>query len=153
MVHILRRKPKYLFKDMFFHLKDFPGSSAGKESTCNAGDLGSVLGLGRSPGEGNGNPLQYSGLASFMGSQRVGHDWEPFFHLNVICPFGPRGSDGSEVAGPRVSQSLVLPTCFAHMSSDSPVLGYHLFPTGTLIQVRIRQAKNKIKWVVQIKIN
>ena len=36
--------------------------SAGKESTCNEGDLGSILGLGRSPGEGNGYPLQYSGL-------------------------------------------------------------------------------------------
>ena len=34
----------------------FPGGSAGKESTCNAGDLGSVLGLGRSPGEGKGYP-------------------------------------------------------------------------------------------------
>ena len=36
--------------------------SAGKESACNAGDLGSIPGLGRSPGEGKGNPLQYSGL-------------------------------------------------------------------------------------------
>ena len=40
----------------------FPGGSAGKESACNAGDLGSAPGLGRSPGEGNGYPLQYSGL-------------------------------------------------------------------------------------------
>ena len=38
------------------------GGSAGKESACNAGDLGSIPGLGRSPGEANGNPLQYSGL-------------------------------------------------------------------------------------------
>ena len=38
---------------------DFPGGSDGKESTCNAGDLGSVPELGRSPGGGNGNPLQY----------------------------------------------------------------------------------------------
>jgi len=38
----------------------FPGSSAGKESTCNAGDPGSIPGLGRSPGEGIGYPLQYS---------------------------------------------------------------------------------------------
>ena len=37
----------------------FPGSSDGKESVCNAGDLGSIPGSGRSPGEGNGNPLQY----------------------------------------------------------------------------------------------
>ena len=40
----------------------FPGGSAGKESTCNAGDLGWIPGLGRSPGEGKGHPLQYSGL-------------------------------------------------------------------------------------------
>ena len=40
----------------------FPDGSDYKESTCNAGDLGSLPGLGRSPGEGKGNPLQYSGL-------------------------------------------------------------------------------------------
>ena len=40
----------------------FPCGSAGKESACNAGDMGSIPGLGRSPGEGNGNPLQYSCL-------------------------------------------------------------------------------------------
>ena len=40
----------------------FPGDLAGKESACNAGDLGSIFGLGRSPGKGNGYPLQYSGL-------------------------------------------------------------------------------------------
>ena len=40
----------------------FPCGSAGKESACNAGDLGLISGLGRSPGEGNGYPLQYSGL-------------------------------------------------------------------------------------------
>ena len=40
----------------------FPSSSAGKESTCNAGDMGSISGLGRFPGEGKGYPLQYSGL-------------------------------------------------------------------------------------------
>ena len=40
----------------------FPGGSTSKESTCNAGDLGSIPGLGRSPGEGKSYPLQYSGL-------------------------------------------------------------------------------------------
>ena len=40
----------------------FPCGSAGKESTCNAGDLCLIPGLGRSPREGNGYPLQYSGL-------------------------------------------------------------------------------------------
>ena len=44
----------------------FPGGSDGKESACNVGDLGSIPGLGRSPGEGNGYPLQYSGLENSM---------------------------------------------------------------------------------------
>ena len=44
----------------------FPYGSAGKESTCNVGDLGSTPGLGRSPGEGKGYPLQYSGLENSM---------------------------------------------------------------------------------------
>ena len=44
----------------------FLASSAGKESTCNAADLGSILRLGRSPGEGNGYPLQYSWLENSM---------------------------------------------------------------------------------------
>ena len=44
----------------------FPCGSAGKESTCNAGDQGSIPGLGRSTGEGKGYPLQYSGLENSM---------------------------------------------------------------------------------------
>jgi len=56
-----------------------PCDSAGKESTCNEGDLGSIPGLGRYPGEGKGYPLQHSGLKKSMdcmpmGLQRVGHD-------------------------------------------------------------------------------
>ena len=64
--------------------KDFPGGSEVKASAWNAGDQGSIPGSGRSPGEGNGNSLQYScldrgpgGLQS-MGSQRVGHDCVTF---------------------------------------------------------------------------
>ena len=45
----------------------FPYRSVGEESACNAGDPSSVPGLGRSPGEGNGNPLQYSCLENLMG--------------------------------------------------------------------------------------
>ena len=44
----------------------FLGSSAGKETACNAGDPGSIPGLGRSPGEGKGYPVQYSGLENSM---------------------------------------------------------------------------------------
>ena len=46
----------------------FPGSSVGKESTWNVGNAGSISGLGRSPGEGNGYPLQYSDLENSMDS-------------------------------------------------------------------------------------
>ena len=62
----------------------FPGSSDSKASAHNAGDLGLIPGLGRSPGEGNGNPLQYSCLvnpvdggarqAKAHGVNKVGHD-------------------------------------------------------------------------------
>ena len=44
----------------------FPGGSEGKASACNAGDLGSIPGSGRSPGKGNGNPLQYPCLENPM---------------------------------------------------------------------------------------
>ena len=48
------------------NLCGFPGGSDGKASACNEGDLGLILGLGRSPGEGNGNPLQHSCLENPM---------------------------------------------------------------------------------------
>ena len=51
----------------------FPGGSDGKEFTCNEGDLGSIPGLGRSPGEGNDYPLQYSGLENSMDFSPWGH--------------------------------------------------------------------------------
>ena len=51
---------------LYFHKRDFPGGSDGKESAYNAGDPGSNPGLGRSPGEETSNPLQYSCLQNFM---------------------------------------------------------------------------------------
>ena len=51
---------------MPYRLRGFPCGSAGKESACNAGDVGSILGLGISPGEGKVYPLQYSGLENSM---------------------------------------------------------------------------------------
>ena len=50
---------------------DFPDSSAGKESACNAGDLGSIPGLRRAPGGGHGNPLQYSCLENPHGQRTL----------------------------------------------------------------------------------
>ncbi|XDA86401.1 hypothetical protein R6Z07M_016114 [Ovis aries] len=57
---------KCLFCLLFIYMKSFSGSSDSLVSACNAGDLGSIPGLGRYPGEGNGNPLQYSCLESSM---------------------------------------------------------------------------------------
>ena len=69
---------RYLFsvQQTVFSL-GFPHSSISKESACNAGDLGLILGLGRSPGEGNGNPLQYSCLKNPMdrGTQQATVHW------------------------------------------------------------------------------
>ena len=68
----------------FLILEVIPGGSFGRESACNTGDPGLIPGSGRSPGEGNGNPLQYSCLenptgrgawqATVHGIQRVRHD-------------------------------------------------------------------------------
>ena len=49
----------------------FPGGADGKESASNAGDLGSIPGLGRSPGKGHGNPLQYSCLVNPHGQRSL----------------------------------------------------------------------------------
>ena len=81
----------------------FPGGSDSKESACNAGDLGLIPGLGRPPGGGHGNPLQYSclenphgqrSLADYspIGLQRVRHDWATQ-HSTVKFPpqVGPKG--------------------------------------------------------------
>ena len=74
---------------------DFPGDSSSKESACNAGTAGLIPGSGRSPGGGNGNPLQYSCLENPMdigawwaivqstGSQRIGHDWSNLACMNT----------------------------------------------------------------------
>ena len=51
---------------IYIESRGLPGASDGKESACNAGDLGSIPGLGRSSGEGNGNPLRYSCLENSM---------------------------------------------------------------------------------------
>ena len=64
-------KKKEILDRIFFlcqHVLDqlFPGNSVGKESACSAGDPGSIPGSGRSPGEGNGKPLQYPCLENLM---------------------------------------------------------------------------------------
>ena len=62
----------------------FPGDSDGKESACNAGDLGSIPGLGRYPGGRHGNPLQYSCLENSHG-------------LRSLVGYSPQGRKEAEV--------------------------------------------------------
>ena len=77
----------------------FPCDSAGKESACNAGDLGPIPGLGRSPGEGNSYPLEYSGLENSMDcmvhgvtkSQTWLIDFHFHFHFPIFLPKTSRG--------------------------------------------------------------
>ena len=74
--------------------KGFPAGAEVKASACNVGDLASIPGSGRSPGEGNGNPLQYSCLENPMDggawwarvhrSQRVEHNWVTSFSLSHL---------------------------------------------------------------------
>ena len=77
----------------------FLGSSSGKETACNAGDLGSVPGLRRSPGGGHGNPFQYSYLENLHGQR----------NLAGCSPWGPKESDVTEWLSTAVKY-LVLKT-------------------------------------------
>ena len=61
---------------VLLYFSGFPGGSEVKASACNAGDMGSILGLGKSPGEGNGNPFQYSCLENPMD----GGAWQATVH-------------------------------------------------------------------------
>ena len=75
-----------LFISIYLFSLGFSGGSDGKESTRDAGDLGSIPGSGRSPGEGNGNPLQYSCHGKF-------HGWR---NLVGYFPWGCKESDMTE---------------------------------------------------------
>ena len=93
---------KILIIESCYLWSGFPGSSVGKESACSTGDLGSIPGSGRSPGEGNGNLLQYSCLenpvdrawqSTVYGVARVGRGLEtkppppkssPFYKILII---------------------------------------------------------------------
>ena len=72
-----------------------PCGSSGKESACNAGDLGSIPGLGRFPGEGKGYPLQYSGLENSMDCivHGVAKSWIRLsnFHFHCYVPHSGQG--------------------------------------------------------------
>ena len=63
----------------------FPGGSNGKDSACNAGDAGSVLGSERSPREGNGNPVQYSCLENPMDREAWQASMCPWGHKELVA--------------------------------------------------------------------
>ena len=119
----------------------FPGGSDSKESAHSAGDPGSIPGLGRSPGEGNGNSLQYSCLENSSdrgtwqpsGLQSVGSHWNhshplAFGLFRLVC------FQGSSTTSLRISFSLdgemTLHVCishdlFIHVSVDRHLDGFH----------------------------
>ena len=76
----------YVYIDIDVLCMGFPGGSDSKESSCNAGDLGLILRLGRSPGRGHGNPLQYSCLENLHGQRS----------LVGYSPWGHKVSDTTE---------------------------------------------------------
>ena len=79
-----------IFRDRYtiYYCNHFPGRSDGKDSACNAGDSGLIPWFGRSPGEGNGYPLQYSRLENSMDSILHGAEkswtWLSDFHKHYI---------------------------------------------------------------------
>ena len=107
-----------------FNTQGFPCGSAGKESACNAGDLGLIPGLGRSPGEGKGYPLQYSGLENSMDcivhgvakSQTRLSDFH--FHFPVFLPEESHGQRSLAGYSPR-GHDLATKPCFMQVSLQS----------------------------------
>ena len=107
----------------------FPGGSAGKESAFNVGDLGSIPGLGRSPGEGKGYPLQYSGLENSMDcivhgvakiQTRLRETFAAFYTMefycihskNVILPFAATWIDLENIMQSKLSvREKQIPIC------------------------------------------
>ena len=112
-----------------FISKSFPGGSAGKESNCNVGDLDSVRGLWRSPEEGKGYPLQYSGLDNTMDYiiHKVSKSWTRLSEFRLFqgstsctCGFSPHKR-----------------TCWSHLQTLHPLcLGLALSWLGVCEKLR-----------------
>ena len=83
----------------FLNANDAPCGSAGKESTCNAGDVGLVPGLGRSPGEGKGYPLQYSGLENSMDGSGCRKESDMTEGLSLMTSVGQSSVKGKPSKG------------------------------------------------------
>ena len=107
----------------------FPCGSTGKESSCNGGDLGSTPELGRSPGEGKGYPLQYSGLENSMDCivHRVTKSWTWLsnFHFHLHTPPEPVG------IGIIIVENNLAPHLESHQSAHTCWL---MLTSGSLFQ-------------------
>ena len=93
-----------------------PCGSVGKESAHNAGDLGSIPGLGRSPGEGKGYPLQYSGLENFMDCIVRG-----VAESDTTGQLHSHGSTHCHMSVGGYRQARIIP-CFSELSEEYSVL-------------------------------
>ena len=122
---------------IYLFVPSFPGSSVGKGSACSAGDLGSINGLGRSPGEGNGKPLQYSCLENLMDrgacglqtmwSKRGGHDWT----TKTSCSWykGEFGHMCLNTCVPKCCHSVDIIYVYEHKCTHM-----HTHPDGLLVR-------------------
>ena len=98
----------------------FPGGPEDKESSCNVGDLSSISGLGRSPGEENGNPLQYSWLEK-------SHQWRS---LACYSPWGGKVSDTTERLHFHFSTNTCWTALFFPFSFLATLLFFFFFNKG-----------------------
>ena len=102
------------------HILDFPGWPDGKGFTCNAGDLASIPGLGRSPGGGYGNPLKYSSLENPHGQMK----------LAGYSPWGYKESDMTEQLSIYLLSTLkrCMPSLLIWGIQIKIMKNYHLYP-------------------------
>ena len=99
------------------YFKGFPGGSPGKEITCYAGDLGLIPGLGRSPGEGKGYPLQVSGLENSMDCSPPGssvHGDSPGKNAGVGCHALFQGIFSAQELNPGLPHCRQILYCLSH---------------------------------------
>ena len=90
----------------------FPCGSASKESACNVGDLGLIPGLGRSPGEGKGYPVEYSGLENSIG---------------LHSPWGHKESDTAERPKKKKKKTAEIKIRSTHLSKErKPCIPFHI---------------------------
>ena len=109
------RSPHLISSYQMVNISQLPGSSDGKESACNAGDLGLIPELGRSPGEGNDYPLQYSCLENSMdiGAWRatvvgVAKSWSRLSDFELPA---------SKISNARLAAGLIIFSCIYIASS------------------------------------